>query len=574
MLKRLILNIKYTYMQVFVLGMHRSGTSTLSRLLNMMGLYFGTEGISTRANEENPKGFWERKDVRELNDYILQENGFDWNQIAGFEGLQTFSEESITQFDKKAKQLIINLDAFRPWFLKEPRFCLTLPLWKRHLEVPIIIFIYRHPLEVAKSLEYRNGYSLEYGLAMWERYTELAIEHSAGFPSLVVSYNKLLENPGEVINIIHEFLTRQGVHGLRVPNKRELDGFIDTSLHRQKVSSISLNELSSSQSNLFALLEHSLHDSINFSFKSGKIKKILKDSEESIMLDKQLKEDYLKLKEKLKENNLQLKQYEEKYKDDLKKIQEQNKELRQKQKEDINAFKSELQKVQIKLIEKTIESFKSDIKELKAQTQRLSQSLEKKSNELNSVTLTLEKERFIHQSDKKIIDELNSLTKEQRAQIESLEENLNTSKKHTRNVERHFQGIESRLASKVKSLQETLKQKEKQAKEKDSTIERLWQANQDSRISRRITKPFRFLFSLPVKVVKKITSFLKKKEPETFYSLVENLIDLNRYPQHTEFKSLYLASESSVAAAASEANDLLTKSNPLISVIMPTYNRA
>ena len=51
-------------MQLLVLGMHRSGTSMVTRLLNMAGAYFGPEGIATEANEENPKGFWERRDVR------------------------------------------------------------------------------------------------------------------------------------------------------------------------------------------------------------------------------------------------------------------------------------------------------------------------------------------------------------------------------------------------------------------------------------------------------------------------------------------------------------------------------
>ena len=48
-------------MQLIVLGMHRSGTSLVARMLNLMGVYFGPEGIGTNANEENPKGFWERR---------------------------------------------------------------------------------------------------------------------------------------------------------------------------------------------------------------------------------------------------------------------------------------------------------------------------------------------------------------------------------------------------------------------------------------------------------------------------------------------------------------------------------
>jgi hypothetical protein len=37
------------------------------RLRNMMGVYFATEVISTDANQESPKGFWEQRHVRALN---------------------------------------------------------------------------------------------------------------------------------------------------------------------------------------------------------------------------------------------------------------------------------------------------------------------------------------------------------------------------------------------------------------------------------------------------------------------------------------------------------------------------
>jgi hypothetical protein len=67
-------------MQILVLGMHRSGTSVLARLLNMIGLYFSPEGVSTGANQENPKGFWERRDVRQANDRLLHAAGADWRQ--------------------------------------------------------------------------------------------------------------------------------------------------------------------------------------------------------------------------------------------------------------------------------------------------------------------------------------------------------------------------------------------------------------------------------------------------------------------------------------------------------------
>ena len=58
-------------MQLIILGMHRSGTSMVTRLVNMMGAYFGPEGVSLGANDENPKGFWERRDVLDLDEALL-----------------------------------------------------------------------------------------------------------------------------------------------------------------------------------------------------------------------------------------------------------------------------------------------------------------------------------------------------------------------------------------------------------------------------------------------------------------------------------------------------------------------
>jgi len=71
--------------QFVVLGMHRSGTSGVTRLLNLAGAHFGPEGIATEANEENPRGFWERRDVRAVCDGLLHGAGFDWWKLVGFD---------------------------------------------------------------------------------------------------------------------------------------------------------------------------------------------------------------------------------------------------------------------------------------------------------------------------------------------------------------------------------------------------------------------------------------------------------------------------------------------------------
>ena len=120
-------------MQLIVLGMHRAGTSSVTRLLNLAGAYFGPEGIATETNEENPKGFWERRDVRAVCDGLLLGGDFDWWRVADFDIEripESVREEQIEAF----RRIVGQLDANRPWVIKEPRLCLLLPLLRPVLE--------------------------------------------------------------------------------------------------------------------------------------------------------------------------------------------------------------------------------------------------------------------------------------------------------------------------------------------------------------------------------------------------------------------------------------------------------
>ncbi len=56
--------------------------------------------------------------------------------------------------------------------------CLTSPAWRKLIPSPIVILAYRHPIEVATSLFRRNKFPMEFGLALWEKYTVLSIQHS------------------------------------------------------------------------------------------------------------------------------------------------------------------------------------------------------------------------------------------------------------------------------------------------------------------------------------------------------------------------------------------------------------
>ena len=92
-------------MNIVIIGMHRSGTSMIAGVLAELGYHVGYEDELIGKGEENPMGFFERKDFRNINDKILHENGFDWFKIADF-SISNLSEESKDQYRKSFKEII------------------------------------------------------------------------------------------------------------------------------------------------------------------------------------------------------------------------------------------------------------------------------------------------------------------------------------------------------------------------------------------------------------------------------------------------------------------------------------
>lgn len=221
--------------QIIVLGMHRSGTSGVTRLLNLAGAWFGPPGIATEPNEENPKGFWERRDVREVCDGLLAAGGYDWWKLDGFDLGAIVGPERDRWLDRFS-EILTELDDHRPWVVKEPRLCLLLPLLLPLLDAPVVVHVGREPLEVARSLERRNGFAMSAGLALWELHTVAAFEASAGLPQVSMHYAHLMADPIGVTARLVADLTALGVAGLTTPDDEEITDFITPSLHRQRRS--------------------------------------------------------------------------------------------------------------------------------------------------------------------------------------------------------------------------------------------------------------------------------------------------------------------------------------------------
>jgi GT2 family glycosyltransferase/glycosyltransferase involved in cell wall biosynthesis len=184
-----------------VLGMHRSGTSMIAGGLASRGLYAGADSELVPPAADNPRGFWERRDVVALNDALLAAADASW-----------FRPRVLPASSSKAPaEIIRHLDSNKPWVLKDPRLVLTWSCWSEQLEGASLLYVYRDPIAVASSLRRRNGYPLEYGLALWEFYNRQALCILAAVDGVAVSYEAFMENPGQAWETLQARLEQAGI---------------------------------------------------------------------------------------------------------------------------------------------------------------------------------------------------------------------------------------------------------------------------------------------------------------------------------------------------------------------------
>ncbi len=180
---------------VLVLGMHRSGTSALSRTINLLGIDLGD---SFYQGPVNPRGYWEHEPVMRVNDELLSH----------FLGFWTSSDplpddwltQDVTR-DARERLLRILKNDFgckALWGLKDPRLCVLLPLYLDildELEVePHFIHCIRNPVDVALSLEKRDQTQVEFSLVLWVRYVCEAFYASFPYKNAFISFDSLLSD--------------------------------------------------------------------------------------------------------------------------------------------------------------------------------------------------------------------------------------------------------------------------------------------------------------------------------------------------------------------------------------------
>ncbi len=194
---------------VVILGMHRSGTSLLTKGIAEMGYFVNN---SMPISEGNKKGYFEDNEIVNLNDKILDALSIKWRtvDITYINRCKTFLPILEEEFFNEA------VDVLKKYYeknikcvLKDPRISILMPFWEKVFNYLDIKYKYilsvRNPKEVSKSLVARGNCSYEYGLNLWLYYNVLILKNLEK-DIKIVHYENLIQNPKKVLNDLCEYL--------------------------------------------------------------------------------------------------------------------------------------------------------------------------------------------------------------------------------------------------------------------------------------------------------------------------------------------------------------------------------
>jgi GT2 family glycosyltransferase/glycosyltransferase involved in cell wall biosynthesis/SAM-dependent methyltransferase len=193
---------------IVVLGMHRSGTSAVTRGLKVLGVELGDNFLPPAADNET--GFWEDLDLNKLNIELLQFISHNWHTLIPIshdelksKKLSVFRLRAIELLREKTKSVSI-------FGIKDPRVPRMLPFWQEvfdqcQLDVNYVITI-RNPLSVAKSLYARDNFAEEKAHYLWLAHVLPSILETVGSPRIVVDYDRLMDKPSIEITRIAQTL--------------------------------------------------------------------------------------------------------------------------------------------------------------------------------------------------------------------------------------------------------------------------------------------------------------------------------------------------------------------------------
>lgn len=217
---------------IWVLGMHRSGTSLTAGVLRLLGAELGPpDGLLPPDQGDNPRGYWEQRPVIDLNNELLVRlGGSSWAPPLLPPGWEARPE--LDDLRDGARRILDDFDRAAVWALKDPRLSLTLRFWLPLVDESAAVVCLRSPRDVAASLHARDPdgpLSRRDWTAVWLEYTAAALENARELGHAVIFYDDWFADRARQLETLRGLLDDLGQPPAD-PDPEELDGFLGPEL--------------------------------------------------------------------------------------------------------------------------------------------------------------------------------------------------------------------------------------------------------------------------------------------------------------------------------------------------------
>lgn len=210
---------------VFVLGMHRCGTSMVAGLLKTLGVEFGPDSDLMPPNQYNARGFFEHIQLNGINVEIMVKFGGDWYAPPALPPGWEDSEQ-LDDIRKRAGERVQQFfGSSKLWGFKDPRTCMTFPFWRKVLKDQVrVVVIGRNPIDSSRSLQDAQKILASKASGLWFKHMTAAFLGSHGLPRHVMFYEDALENLNAELDRLAVFLGVSVTEQMRVEATRFMDG--------------------------------------------------------------------------------------------------------------------------------------------------------------------------------------------------------------------------------------------------------------------------------------------------------------------------------------------------------------
>ena len=247
--------------EVFVIGMHRSGTSATARLVNLIGVPIGMHADLKPPSVVNRTGYWESNSLTAFNDRLLRFLRGSWAAPPllppGWE-----KAPRLAGHRRRGRALFRFVHDSRGWVWKDPRTSVTLPFWSLILGAPsAVVLTHRNPLEITRSLPGRYEVEKRLALVIWERYMRTALAACRDLPVFLMPYAGLLGDRHQWTRRLEAFLVERAPGWCPTDTRRRAADSIEPQLRHHVLDRRAVftdPDVTLEQREIFALLESGL----------------------------------------------------------------------------------------------------------------------------------------------------------------------------------------------------------------------------------------------------------------------------------------------------------------------------